>query len=125
MSLGLTPKQRQTLDWICAYQTQNRCSPSYDEIAEGVGLKAKSGVHRLVTALEDRGHLHRNKFMPRSLTVPEQHALDVAKEHVHWAIHHGQGLRKALGAILGAEPGHTSLNDAIAAVAKAYEDLHS
>lgn len=125
MSLGLTPKQRQALDWICAYQTQNRCSPSYDEIAEGVGLKAKSGVHRLVTALEDRGHLYRNKFMPRSLTVAETHALDVAKEHVHWAIHHGQGLRKALGAILGAEPGHTSLNDAIAAVAKAYEELHS
>lgn len=55
--LGLTPKQKECLDFIRAYIEERGASPSYDEIKGGMGLRSKSGVHRMVHGLVERGHL--------------------------------------------------------------------
>jgi SOS-response transcriptional repressor LexA len=52
---GLTPQQQLAYDFIRASVAENGFSPSYDEIAAAVGLKAKSGVARLVDRLIARG----------------------------------------------------------------------
>jgi len=48
----LTAKQRELLLFIQARLGQNGISPSFDEMREALDLKSKSGVHRLISALE-------------------------------------------------------------------------
>lgn len=133
MSLGLTQRQRRTLDFIGAYLVSHSgVAPSYDEIVSGVGLSSKSEVARLVTALKERGHIRTGPAgSKRSLAVidatvhHDSDSLSVAREHVSYCISQGMGLRLILETILGAAPHHTSLMQTIEAVAKAYEELHS
>lgn len=44
-------------------------SPSFDEMKDGLDLRSKSGVHRLITALEERGFLQRRAHRARALEV--------------------------------------------------------
>jgi repressor LexA len=66
--ISLTAKQRQLQIFL-----QNRCGrgagPSFEEMAGAMGLKSKSGVHRLITALEERGYIRRNHGAARAITV--------------------------------------------------------
>jgi SOS-response transcriptional repressor LexA len=55
----LTAKQKQLLDFIIDYGTEHGHAPRYIEMMEGIGLKAKSGVTRLIHALEERGFIRR------------------------------------------------------------------
>lgn len=56
--LGLTEEQRQLLDYIKRYRELNRGrSPTYDEMRRAMHLASKSGIHRMVHALIERGHL--------------------------------------------------------------------
>ena len=48
----MTRKQSELLKYITAYIQKNDFSPSYDEMKVAVNLKSKSGIHRLVEALE-------------------------------------------------------------------------
>lgn len=67
---GLTPKQRALLDFIGRYQRERRgISPSFDEMAQALGLASKSGVHRLVEGLVARGALVRLPNQARALQV--------------------------------------------------------
>lgn len=66
---GLTPKQSKLLDYLRAFIAEHRYSPSFDEIQIALGLKSKSGVHRLVTALEQRGYARRIPGYARSIEV--------------------------------------------------------
>lgn len=68
-ALGLTPRQRDVLAYLNDYTNARGYSPSYPEIGAAIGLKSKSGVHRLVVALEKRGHIRRNPNFPRSIDV--------------------------------------------------------
>lgn len=59
MIVGLTPRQAEALRWIHGFQIANAgVSPSYCEIAAGLGLRHKSGVVSLVAQLQERGWLH-------------------------------------------------------------------
>jgi repressor LexA len=51
-------------------KTQRTC-PSFDEMRQALGLKSKSGVHRLVSALEERGYVSRLPNRARALVVHE------------------------------------------------------
>jgi repressor LexA len=51
----LTRKQRELLDYIGSFIAVEGYGPSYDEMRAAMGLKSKSGIHRLVYALEERG----------------------------------------------------------------------
>lgn len=66
---GLTARMRELLEFIEAYHDQKQIMPSYDEMREAVGLASKAGVHRLITSLEERGHVRRIYHKARSLEL--------------------------------------------------------
>lgn len=53
--MGLTAKQQECLEFIIGYVAHKRIAPSYSEIATALGISSKSGVVRLMLALEERG----------------------------------------------------------------------
>jgi repressor LexA len=65
----LTPKQRQLLLFIHDRIEQAGVPPSYDEMKEALDLKSKSGIHRLIMALEERGFIRRLPHRARALEV--------------------------------------------------------
>lgn len=65
----LTRKQHQLLMVIHEHLERTGFSPSFEEMKERLGLKSKSGVHRLITALEERGFLRRRANRARALEV--------------------------------------------------------
>jgi len=65
----LTAKQYELLQFIDRRLRASGVSPSFDEMKEALGLKSKSGVHRLITALEDRGFIRRLPNRARALEV--------------------------------------------------------
>ena len=65
----LTKKQHELLNFIHARVTDTGVSPSFDEMKDALGLKSKSGVHRLITALEERGFIRRLPNRARALEV--------------------------------------------------------
>lgn len=65
----LTSKQRQLLLYIDEKIREDGVSPSFDEMKEALELASKSGIHRLITALEERGFLRRLPHRARALEV--------------------------------------------------------
>ena len=65
----LTPKQHELLLYIDQYIKETGCSPSFEEMKDAAGLSSKSGIHRLISALEERGFLRRHKHRARALEV--------------------------------------------------------
>ena len=73
---NLTTKQREAFEFIKAYIEEHEQSPNYDEIMEGIGLKSKSGVNRLVTGLQERGWIAYLPNQARSITIIEEDQSD-------------------------------------------------
>lgn len=65
----LTKKQHQLLLFIDAKLRDGGVSPSFDEMKEALSLKSKSGIHRLITGLEERGFIRRLPHRARALEV--------------------------------------------------------
>jgi repressor LexA len=65
----LTRKQHQLLTYIDNHLNNNGIPPSYDEMKDALDLKSKSGIHRLITALEERGFIRRLPHKARALEV--------------------------------------------------------
>ena len=65
----LTAKQRELLLFIDDRLKDQGISPSFDEMREALDLKSKSGVHRLISALEERGFIRRLPNRARALEV--------------------------------------------------------
>jgi repressor LexA len=65
----LTRKQYELLMYIEAALRDGGVSPSFDEMKEALGLKSKSGIHRLITGLEERGFIRRLPHRARALEV--------------------------------------------------------
>ena len=65
----LTAKQRELLLFIDTRLNESGISPSFDEMREALDLKSKSGVHRLISALEERGFIRRLPNRARALEV--------------------------------------------------------
>jgi repressor LexA len=65
----LTRKQQELLLYIHAKLSENGVSPSFEEMKEALDLKSKSGVHRLISALEERGFIRRLPNRARALEV--------------------------------------------------------
>ncbi len=65
----LTRKQYQLLTVIDRHLRTTGFSPSFEEMKLALGLKSKSGIHRLITALEERGFLRRHHHRARALEV--------------------------------------------------------
>ncbi len=65
----LTAKQRELLVFIHQRIKESGVSPSFDEMKDALDLKSKSGIHRLITALEERGFLRRLPHRARALEI--------------------------------------------------------
>lgn len=68
----LTAKQRELLQFITVRLEESGISPSFEEMKEALDLKSKSGVHRLISALEERGFIRRLPNRARALEVMRQ-----------------------------------------------------
>src|SRR3954453_23769122 len=78
----LTRKQHELLMFIHERIKETGVSPSFDEMKDALDLASKSGIHRLITALEERGFLRRLPHRARALEVlklPEQAAANPAR----------------------------------------------
>ncbi|CAI9120808.1 transcriptional repressor LexA [Brytella acorum] len=65
----LTRKQHQLLLYIDSHLKRTGFSPSFDEMKNALDLRSKSGIHRLISALEERGFLRRHHHRARALEV--------------------------------------------------------
>ena len=65
----LTKKQKNLLIYINEKLKKDGVSPSYDEMRISLNLKSKSGIHRLISALEERGFIKRLAHKARALEV--------------------------------------------------------
>ena len=77
----LTRKQHELLTYIDRHLRETGFSPSFEEMKEALQLRSKSGIHRLISALEERGFLKRRHHRARALEVvrmPNEIALQPA-----------------------------------------------
>jgi repressor LexA len=98
----LTRKQRELLKFIQEKLGETGISPSFDEMKEALGLKSKSGVHRLITGLEERGFIKRLPHRARALDVvrlPEDQTAKAAAQASRPAA--GEDRRASLNVIRG------------------------
>ena len=65
----LTPKQKELLLFIHERLKEAGVPPSYDEMKDALDLRSKSGIHRLITALEERGFIRRLPHRARALEI--------------------------------------------------------
>tara|TARA_B110000438_G_C15794868_1_gene642424 strand:+ start:1227 stop:1847 length:621 start_codon:yes stop_codon:yes gene_type:complete len=65
----LTKKQKELFDFLDIYISSNNISPSFEEMKNAVNLKSKSGIHRLITSLEQRGYIKRLKHKARAMEI--------------------------------------------------------
>jgi repressor LexA len=65
----LTKKQLDLLDFINKRVQRDGVPPSFDEMKEALDLRSKSGIHRLITALEERGFIRRLAHRARALEI--------------------------------------------------------
>lgn len=81
----LTRKQHELIRFIQTRLEETGVSPSFEEMKEALDLKSKSGVHRLISALEERGFIRRLPNRARALEVLRQPEDVGAKEPVRAA----------------------------------------
>lgn len=65
----LTKKQLDLLDFIQTRLQRDGVPPSFDEMKEALDLRSKSGIHRLITALEERGFIRRLAHRARAIEI--------------------------------------------------------
>ena len=65
----LTKKQKELFEFLNKYILKNKIAPSFEEMKIAVNLKSKSGIHRLILSLEERGFLKRLKHKARAMEI--------------------------------------------------------
>jgi len=67
--MALTKRQHEVLEFIAGFLAENEYSPSFEEIAHGLGLASIATVHKHLTALEQKGYLKRSFNQSRALEL--------------------------------------------------------
>ncbi len=102
----LTRKQLDLLKFIHDRVQRDGVSPSFDEMKEALDLRSKSGIHRLITALEERGFIRRLAHRARAIEIvklPESLGGEV-QVHAPKVIQGGRPKRAPEPSIPGWEP---------------------
>ncbi len=73
----LTSKQAKLLDYLTNTLKNNKVSPSFDEMRKYLGLSSKSGVHRLINSLEERGFIKRLHNKARAIKIIKEDIISV------------------------------------------------
>ena len=68
----LTKKQIELFVYLRDYISSNDISPSFEEMKNAVNLKSKSGIHRLITSLEQSGYIKRLKHKARAMEITKE-----------------------------------------------------
>ena len=68
----LTKKQKELFVYLRDYISSNDISPSFEEMKNAVNIKSKSGIHRLITSLEQRGYIKRLKHKARAMEITKE-----------------------------------------------------
>lgn len=71
--MALTRRQKEVMDFLSEFISKHGYSPSYEEVASGLGLASLATVHKHVQALESKQYLRRNYNHSRSLEVSERY----------------------------------------------------
>lgn len=106
----LTRKQHELLTFIQTRLEESGISPSFEEMKEALDLKSKSGVHRLISALEERGFIRRLPNRARALEVIRESDLGTPKTAQRAA---ATATAPSLAAMRSAAPVRTPANDVI------------
>ncbi|MGA8937917.1 MAG: S24 family peptidase, partial [Acidobacteriaceae bacterium] len=72
--MAITRRQKEVIDFLSSFTARNGYSPSYEEIAAGLGLSSLATVHKHVTNLQNKGLLQRTHNRSRSIDVIPQRA---------------------------------------------------
>lgn len=111
----LTKKQHDLLLFLEKRLRETGVSPSYDEMKEALDLKSKSGIHRLITGLEERGFIRRLPHRARAveiLRMPEdREQLDAPLRSTNSKIHDLNAMRNQIGGLeaITSKPGNTDV----------------
>jgi len=106
----LTRKQHELLTFIQTRLEKSGISPSFEEMKEALDLKSKSGVHRLISALEERGFIRRLPNRARALEVIRESDLGTPKAEQRAAT---TAAAPSLTAMRSSAPARTPANDVI------------
>jgi repressor LexA len=106
----LTAKQHELIRFIQQRLEETGVSPSFEEMKEALDLKSKSGVHRLISALEERGFIRRLPNRARALEVIRQpeDATPAARPALRLAADNA-----AVGAAVPGPPARAAANDVV------------
>jgi repressor LexA len=74
----MTKRSELVLDFIKAYMRIHGIPPSYEVIAKGLGLKAKSNIHRIVHRLQDDGLIQMKPYKFHSIRLVDKSAREMA-----------------------------------------------
>jgi repressor LexA len=78
--MALTKRQKDVLDFLAEFVRENGYSPSYEELAEKLGLSSLATVHKHISSLEAKGYLRRGFNQSRSLEVSPEY-LEEARQN--------------------------------------------
>ena len=80
--MALTRRQKQVMDLIARFVDDNGYSPSYEEIARGLGLASLATVHKHISALEAKSYLKRGFNQSRSLEIGPKYMQEIRKNRL-------------------------------------------
>src|SRR5437588_5232389 len=86
----LTKKQHELLIYINQRLASTGVAPSFDEMKDALNLRSKSGIHRLISGLEERGFIRRLPHRARALEVTRLPEETAAPVHAHAANERGR-----------------------------------
>ena len=104
----LTKRQKELFDFLREYISKNSISPSFEEMKVAVNLKSKSGIHGLITSLEQRDFIKRLKHKARAIEITKNlnnNVVNFSKNYENNAI-----IIPLLGSIAAGDPIETIEN---------------
>lgn len=78
--MALTRRQKEILDFIAGFISRKGYSPSFEEIAEGMGLASIATVHKHLTALDSKGYLKRSFNQSRALDLAPRYYRELRQQ---------------------------------------------
>lgn len=83
MRTALTVKQSELLEYIQAFSERKGHAPSYEQMRQAMVLASRSGIHRLILALEERGFIRRIPNRARAIEVVAPRARYSSAAEIH------------------------------------------
>jgi repressor LexA len=84
--MALTKRQKQVMDLIARFVDDNGYSPSYEEIAKGLGLASLATVHKHISALEAKSYLRRGFNQSRSIEIGPKYLQEIRRNRLESAV---------------------------------------